>query len=146
MWNSEMRGNLFGLSLRHGKEHIIRAGMEGVIFSIYHVGQALERLAGEPQKILASGGFARSPLWLQILSDVFNREVFVPLSHQSSAWGAAWLALYSIGEVKDLETIKEHIPMQGHYLPNEENHQVYAEMFSLYKDLSETLNKHYFSN
>ena len=145
MWNSQMRGNLFGLSLRHGKEHIIRAGMEGVIFSVYHVGLALERLAGEPKKILASGGFARSPLWLQILSDVFNREVYVPLSHQSSAWGAAWLALYSIGEVKDLASIKEHIPMQGHYLPNKENHLIYSKMFPLYKELSETINKHYIS-
>lgn len=145
MWNSKMRGNLFGLSLRHKREHIIRAGMEGVIFSIYHVGLALERLAGKPEKILASGGFARSPLWIQMLSDVFNQEVYVPLSHQSSAWGAAWLALYSIGEVKDLESIKEHIPMQGHYLPNKENHLIYSNIFPLYKDLSETLNKYYSS-
>lgn len=144
MWNSKMRGTLFGLSLRHRKEHLIRAGMEGVIYSIYHVGQALARLAGEPKKILASGGFARSPLWLQILADMFNQEVQVPLSHQSSAWGAAWLALFSIGEVRTLESIKEHIPMQGQYLPNKENHETYMKAFALYKDLSQTMNKHYF--
>lgn len=143
LWNSDLRGNLFGLSIRHKKEHLVRAGMEGVVYSIYHVGQALERLAGKPEKILASGGFARSSLWLQILADVFNQQVYVPLSHQSSAWGAAWLALFSIGEVDSLEAIKEHIPMQGHYLPSEENHSTYMTMFSLYKDLSETLNKHY---
>ncbi|MFZ3591305.1 gluconokinase [Bacillus sp. DJP31] len=136
MWNSKVRGTLFGLSLRHGKDHIVRAGLEGVIFSIYHVGQALERLAGEPTKILASGGFARSPLWLQILSDVFNQEVHVPISHQSSAWGAAWMALYGIGEVRDLSSIKEHIPMNGSYSPNIENHKVYKEMFQMYKNLS----------
>ncbi|MCM3744049.1 gluconokinase [Sporosarcina luteola] len=143
IWNSNVRGNLFGLSLRHKKEHLVRAGMEGVVFSIFHVGQALERLAGKPEKILASGGFARSPLWLQILADVFNQPVYVPLSHQSSAWGAAWLALYSIGEVASLEAIKEHIPMQGHFIPNIENHHIYLKMFSQYKNLSETINKHY---
>ncbi|WP_174729144.1 gluconokinase [Mesobacillus harenae] len=143
MWNSQLRGNLFGLSLRHGKEHIVRAGLEGVIYSIFHVGQALERLAGEPTKILASGGFARSPLWLQILADVFNQEVQVPISYQSSAWGAAWVALYGIGEVKDLASIKEHIPMQGHYTPNADNHKIYKERFSVYKELSEVINKQY---
>jgi gluconokinase len=143
MWNSEVRGNLFGLSLRHGKEHMIRAGLEGVIYSIYHVGQALERLAGKPTKILASGGFARSPLWLQILADVFNQEVQVPLSHQSSAWGAAWVALNGIGEVRDLPSIKEHIPMLGTYTPNCDNHQVYKEAFKVYEELSLKTNEFY---
>ncbi|MBE4906882.1 gluconokinase [Bacillus luteolus] len=143
MWNSRVRGNLHGLSLRHGKEHIIRAGLEGVIYSVYHVGQALERLAGPPQKILASGGFARSSLWLQMLADVFNQEVEVPISHQSSAWGAAWLALKGIGEVSDLTSIKESIPMQGSFTPNADNHKVYAEMFAVYKELSDGLDEFY---
>jgi gluconokinase len=143
MWNSKVRGNLFGLSLRHKREHIIRAGLEGVIYSVYHVGQALERLAGKPTKLLASGGFARSPLWLQITADVFNQEVQVPVSHQSSAWGAAWVALNGIGEVKTLASIKEYIPMQGNYTPNSENHKVYKDMFNMYEELSKTTNEIY---
>jgi gluconokinase len=141
MWNSKMRGNLFGLTLRHSQEHIIRAGLEGVIFSVYHVGQALEKLAGPPTKLLASGGFARSPLWLQILADVFNQEVHVPKSHQSSAWGAAWIALYALGEVNSLEAIKEHIPMEGLYKPDPENHQIYMESFDHYKKLAEIIDQ-----
>lgn len=143
MWNAQMRGNLYGLSLRHRREHIIRAGMEGVIFSIYHVGQALERLAGQPNKILASGGFARSPLWVQMVADIFNQEVQVPVSHQSSAWGAAWLALYTIGMANDITDIKNFIPMQGQHTPNQQNHEIYMEMFSLFKQLSEAMNNHY---
>ena len=145
MWNANIRGNLLGLSVRHKQEHLIRAGLEGVIYSIFHVGEALERLAGQPKKILASGGFARSSLWLQILADVFNQEVEVPISHQSSAWGAAWMALLAIGEVNDLASIKEHIPMKGNYIPNNENHQIYQEKFMLYKELSILLNKHFLS-
>jgi gluconokinase len=143
MWNSKVRGNLFGLSLRHRKEHIIRAGLEGVIYSVYHVGQALERLAGKPTKLLASGGFARSSLWLQMTADVFNQEVHVPISHQSSAWGAAWIALYAIGDVNELSAIKHSIPMQEHYIPNHQNHLIYMEMFKMYKELSNTTNSFY---
>lgn len=143
MWNSNVRGNLFGLSLRHGKEHIVRAALEGVIYSIYHVGEALERLAGTPTKIYASGGFARSPLWLQILADVFNHEVQVPISHQSSSWGAAWFALLGVGEVNSLSEIKESIPMQGSYIPNQDHHLIYKEMFNQYKVISNQINQHY---
>lgn len=145
MWNSNMRGNLFGLTLRHSQDHIIRAGLEGVIFSIYHVGQALESLAGPPTKLLASGGFARSPLWLQILADVFNQEVHVPISHQSSAWGAAWMALFAIGEVHKLEAIKEHIPMQKFYTPNSDHHHIYMESFTRYKEIATIIHQLTFS-
>jgi gluconokinase len=143
IWNSKVRGNLVGLSLSHKKEHIIRAGLEGVIFSIYHVGQELEQLAGRSTKLLASGGFARSPLWLQILSDVFNQEVHVPLSHQSSAWGAAWVGLHAINEVQDLHAIKGSIPLLGTYSPNEENHKQYQELFAAYKHFSLNTNDFY---
>ncbi|WP_456276181.1 gluconokinase [Bacillus sp. AK128] len=143
MWNAKMRGNLFGLSIHHKKEHIIRAGLEGVIYSVYHVGKALERIAGKPTNLLASGGFARSPLWLQLTADVFNQEVQVPISHQSSAWGAAWMALYGIGEVDSLAEIKSFIPMQKHFTPNPHNHKIYKEMFNQYEELSKTINKFY---
>jgi gluconokinase len=143
IWNANVRASLFGLSLRHKKEHIIRAGLEGVIYSVYHVGQALERLAGKPIALLASGGFARSPLWLQITADVFNQEVQVPLSHQSSAWGAAWMALYAIGEVTELSAIKQAIPMQENYMPNPDHHKIYMDLFKLYKELSQTTHSIY---
>lgn len=143
IWNSNARGNLFGLTLRHQKEHMIRAGLEGVIYSIYHVGEALERLAGKSTTLYASGGFARSPLWLQIVADMFNQNVQVPQSHQSSAWGAAWMALYGVNEVSDLSKIKESIPMQVSYIPNLENHLIYKEMFQTYKKLSESLNPYF---
>ncbi|MBM7660099.1 gluconokinase [Bacillus mesophilus] len=143
IWNANVRASLFGLSLRHKKEHIVRAGLEGVIYSVFHVGQALERLAGKPTTLLASGGFGRSPLWLQITADVFNQEVQVPISHQSSAWGAAWMALFAIGEVTDLASIKQAIPMQENYMPNPDHHKIYMDLFKLYQELSHTTHSIY---
>jgi gluconokinase len=141
LWNAHARGTLHGLSIHHKKEHIIRAGLESVIFNLFQVGQALEAVSGPPSKILASGGFARSPLWIQILADVFNEEVDIPISHQSSAWGAAWVALHAIGEVKDLMSIKEHIPMQSQYKPNQANHEKYMETYTRFKKLSDVINE-----
>ncbi|MEB1806729.1 MAG: gluconokinase [Bacillaceae bacterium] len=142
-WDANARGSFIGLTLAHKKEHLIRAGMEGVIFSLLTVSEALERLAGPAKNIFASGGFARSPLWLQILADVFGHEVHVPKSHQSSAWGAAWMGLVGVGEEKYLTEIKEFIPMETCYLPSEENHKVYQTLNHTFKNLYISLQPHY---
>ncbi|WP_078428428.1 gluconokinase [Alkalihalobacterium alkalinitrilicum] len=142
-WNANARGSFIGLTLAHQKEHLIRAGMEGVIFSLLTVSEALERLAGPSKNILASGGFARSTLWLQILADIFGQEVQVPKSHQSSAWGAAWIGLVGIGEAKSLTEIKHYIPMEKSYIPNDSNHQVYQTLYPTFKNLYVSLQPHY---
>ncbi|MEQ6389027.1 gluconokinase [Bacillaceae bacterium S4-13-58] len=134
-WDAQAKGGFVGLTLSHKKEHLIRAGLEGVIYSLYHVGAALERLSDPPKKLLASGGFARSTLWLQILADIFGQTVEVPESHQSSAWGAAWLALYSLGETQSLDEIKNHIPMKLRMEPDEKRHNSYSELYNVYKSL-----------
>ncbi|WP_062349987.1 gluconokinase [Bacillus kwashiorkori] len=139
LWNSEVSGEFYGLSISHKREHLVRACLEGIIYNIYHIGLALEEMRGPARKIVASGGFAKSELWLQILADVFNKEVVVPISHQSSAWGAAWLALYSVGEVANLMDIKQHTPIKKVILPKMESHERYMEVFRAFKKLSERL-------
>ncbi|WP_332691683.1 gluconokinase [Halalkalibacter lacteus] len=142
-WDANARGSFIGLTLAHKKQHMIRAGLEGVIFSLYSIGETLERLAGLPATIFASGGFARSPLWLQILSDIFGQEVRVPASHQSSAWGAAWFGMYALGEVPSLSAIKESIPMNNTYIPNNTNHMNYQELYQTYRELYFALKPHF---
>lgn len=142
-WDANARGSLIGLTLSHKKEHIIRAGLEGVVYSLYSVGEALERLAGQPVNLFASGGFARSPLWLQMVADIFGHPVQVPESHQSSAWGAAWFALLAVGEAASLEGIKESIPMKQTYEPNGESHKVYKELYETYRELYMALKPHF---
>ncbi|MGI8316708.1 gluconokinase [Halobacillus mangrovi] len=142
-WNAEAKGSFIGLTPTHDKEHMTRAAMEGVIFSILHIGKALERLGNKHQKIYASGGFARSSVWVQMLADMFNTTIYLPKSHQSSAWGAAWLALYSLGEVEKLADIKSSIPMDKECKPNVDNHEKYQELFQVYEGLSATLQPHF---
>jgi gluconokinase len=138
-WDSSARGSYIGLTLTHQKKHLLRSGLEGVIFSLYDVGESLKRLAGEPTKLYASGGFARSSLWLQILANVFGKKVEVPKSHQSSAWGVAWMTLFALGEVDSLTSIKSHIPMQESYTSIEAHHQTYQELYDIYRTLYDSL-------
>lgn len=142
-WDADARGSYIGLTLTHQKPHMIRAGLEGVIYSLFSIGETLERLAGKPVNLFASGGFARSSLWLQILSDIFGHEIQVPISHQSSAWGAAWFGMYALNEVPSLAAIKDSIPMNQTYKPNSVNHNTYSELYKVYRELYSSLKPHF---
>ena len=46
LWNPDVRGSFFGLTMSHKKEHMIRAALEGVIYNLYTVFLALTRMHG----------------------------------------------------------------------------------------------------
>ncbi|MBM4764669.1 gluconokinase [Bacillus sp. B15-48] len=143
LWNQKAKGTFFGMTIGHQKEHFVRAVLEGISFNLYQINQALERLAGETEKIYVNGGLARSPLWLQMMADIFGKPIYVPESHHSAAWGAAWTALVAMGEVSSFEEIKKNIPMQGSVMPNEENHRLYQEVYEKYARLAKDLSVYY---
>ncbi len=143
LWNQHAKGNFFGLSVTHKRKHLVRAVLEGITFNLYHIGQALEKQAGRPEKIYVNGGLARSPLWIQMLSDVFGQEVYVSESHHSAAWGAAWTALVAIGKVESFEQIKDNIPIAQVVQPDQEKHEQYAEVFKKYQALLADIAKHF---
>lgn len=135
IWDGHAKASFIGLNAIHQNSDIIRAAMEGVIFNIFQIGQALFSLNNKNGNLYANGGFSKSALWVQILADIFGQQVKQPVSHQSSAWGAAWLALFGLGEVPSLGEIKDVIPMKETVEPNMENHQAYKELFAIYKDI-----------
>jgi gluconokinase len=143
IWNAQAKGNFYGVSITHKKEHFIRAVLEGITFNLYQIGKALERLAGESKKLYVNGGLARSPLWLQMMADIFEAEIYVSESHHSAAWGAAWTALVAVGEAESFEAIKENIPMGTAVVPNKENSQIYKALYEKYERLAQDISKYF---
>jgi gluconokinase len=135
-WDADMRGSFFGVHLQHRKEHFLRAILEGICFSLHSVTSVLEELAGSIHEVRASGGFVRSSLWLQILSDVLGKRVLVPQSPEASALGAAALALLSLGEISDLEEVKKWMCVLSELQPALSNHKVYQSLFAIYDRLA----------
>ncbi|WP_134702370.1 gluconokinase [Ammoniphilus sp. YIM 78166] len=139
IWNADARGCFFGMALHHQRGHFVRAAMEGVIYSVYSVGKALQDLSGDFRSVRASGGFVQSPLWCQILSDIFGAPVEIPESHQSSSWGAALLVLYALGEMDRLDAYKDQVPIRQTYLPNPLHHQQYQSLYEIYQEVYTSL-------
>ncbi|PLK46201.1 gluconokinase [Emticicia sp. TH156] len=96
VWNAEAKGVFFGLSITHKQAHLVRAVMEGLILNVYSIGKIL--MEQQPvNEIFASGGFAKSDFWLQLVADIFQKKVVVCETVEGSAWGAALLAMQALG-------------------------------------------------
>ncbi|CAM3287987.1 gluconokinase [Paenibacillus lupini] len=139
LWNQQARGNFYGMTIAHTKAHYVRAVLEGITFNLYQIGRALEQLAGPPKKMYVNGGLSRSPIWLQMMADIFEAEIYVSENHHSAAWGAAWTALVAIGEEQDFASIKQNIPMGEAVLPNHENIGMYKAVYKRYEKLANAI-------
>ncbi|WP_026463580.1 gluconokinase [Adhaeribacter aquaticus] len=131
IWDAQSRGLFFGLSITHTRAHMLRAVLEGIMFGMYQVAQALEETTGPIDVIFANGGFARSEFWVQLLADVFNKRVVLSETIESGAWGAALLTLQVAGiqpEILVDSSAKE-------YYPSPENHASYKQNFAIFEKL-----------
>lgn len=132
----DARGCIFGLSLASSKSDIVRSIMEGVAFSLRDVLELIARSGISPKQIRISGGGASSPLWRQILADVFNVEVDTrDYSEDASAIGAGIVAGIAIGFWTTIEAALAKIKHKTADRPIKKNAALYANKFKLYKSL-----------
>lgn len=132
IWDQQATGHFSGITISHKQEHFIRAVLEGITFNLYRIERALSKAAGEPNRIYVNGGLARSSFWLQMLADIFGKEVYVANTHHSSAWGAAWIALVATGLANTFEQIKENTQIGNPILPNKQINESYQQIYKNY--------------
>lgn len=110
VFDDSARGAFVGLTLRHGRAHLVRAVMEGVAYQIrwaYEYGLAY---GVEPGSIRAVGGGGMGNAWLGIIADTLGRPIAVLDAPQdAAALGAAAVAFVGFGAWPSLETIEDHV-------------------------------------
>jgi gluconokinase len=143
IWDANARGSFFGLSLNHSKAHLVRAVLEGIVFNLSLVLQALEDFTGKAERIQATGGFARSQLWRQMMADVFEQEVSVPEQYESSCLGAAVLGLYAFKEISSLNIVSEMIGETYRHQPIAANVATYKKILPIYTRLLQSFQGEY---
>ena len=138
-WKADARGIMYGLSYSHGRKHMLRASMEGIMFRLYAVYEVISRLNNSATCIIANGGYTKSDIWLQMQVDIFNKEIAVSRVTEASALGAAYLAMYALGEVKDIKKVLPGMHTEKVMLPSEENHLIYKKAYELSNQIYESI-------
>jgi xylulokinase len=89
-------GVLFGLDKRtFNAGHFARAIMEGTILNLGYGFSRMRSLGLKPAEIRATGGGAKSRLWLQIVADVFKTPVVTLAEQEAAAFGAALQSIWA---------------------------------------------------
>ena len=139
-WNADARGVFFGLGLQHGRAHLTRAVLEGILFAVYSIHTALYELAGSPAaEARATGGFTRSPMVQQMMADIFGYDLLVPEMAETSSFGAVLLAMYALGVVSDLAESRRMVQITARRRPDPQLNRRYQQLFKLCENLYDHL-------
>lgn len=143
IWDGNARASFFGLTRQHSRAHMVRAALEGIVYNLYTVELALKEATGEPTEIRAAGGFARSPLWRQMLADIFEEPVTIPEAFESGCLGAMVIAQISLGLADDLSVVNKFIGKKNTYQPDPKTFENYREIMPIYIRLGRKLQSEY---
>lgn len=91
------KGGWIGLTVRHGRQHLIRSVLEGAAYAMRDSLELIREMGTTLSEIRLSGGGARNPLWRQIQADVYGQGVCTINAHEGPAFGVALLALVGTG-------------------------------------------------
>lgn len=138
LWDPALRGVVFGLTSRHGRAHLLRALMEGVALQLATVVQALEAVGRAPTALRGTGGFTASSCWRQIVADVLDRDLEVPLGAEGSSVGAALLALHALGEA-DAFALARGVEIDSTARPDPTASATYRRLLPLYLSVRDHL-------
>jgi xylulokinase len=145
MGSTRSRGIIFGLTLAHRREHLIRALMEGITFSLYRTVEIIKELGVEPTAFRLVGGGAASPVWRQIKANIYGKPTQVLNLYHGGMLGAAILAMAGITGKKDIPDIIDRIVyVKETCNPCEKIHDTYAKLYEIYKKIHDT-NQQFFN-
>ena len=88
--------------------HFARAAMEGVTLGMAYGLRRMESLGLKPSEIRLTGGGSQSPVWRQILADVFGYPLVTMESAEGAALGAAIQALQAAMPGSSLDALAAH--------------------------------------
>ena len=135
------RGVFFGLSARHSKNHLMRAVMEGVGYSLKDCMEIIQGMDIPVSEVRASGGGGKSDVWRQIQADMFKMEVVTINSDEGGALGVAILAGVGAGLFSSVQDGCEKLikikltkqPIKANEAYYEVHHQLYRRIYNSLK-------------
>ena len=140
----DARGVFFGLSAIHQRKDLLRAVMEGVSYSLRDCLEVFGEMGIAPESMLACGGGGKSPLWRQMLADLYHCPVAVAQSQEGPALGAAILAMVGAGEYASVPQACDAVIRIGDPQPPIPEHSAaYAPYYQLYRALYPALKAQY---
>ena len=138
-WQGVPRGAYVGLQRGHRRGHLVRAAIEGVCLQLALVLRSVRSAGYEVRELRATGGFARSAFWRQLLADVLGIPVGFPRGHEGSAFGAALLGMQALGLVDSVDVAADLVRIDEVVEPDPRAAAVYERLLPAFAGLHDAL-------
>ena len=138
-WDPNLRASFTGVSISTTRGDFARALMEGVAYSLRDCYGTLEEMRLPVRRIFLIGGGARSRLWSEIVCNVFNRPVAVPVPGDAS-FGACLLAGTGVGVFRDVkEAVAKCLHVDRTVEPDHGSAREYDRLYRCYRKIHDAL-------
>ena len=118
-FDSQANGVFWGLRQEHDAIDMAGAVMEGVSFVLRKNCDHIAAKGVNLERIIATGGGAKSAIWCQMQADITGLPVCIPAEKESACLGAAMIAAVSDGRFADFEAAVAYcVGMNAQYEPH----------------------------
>jgi xylulokinase len=136
IWDPSATGAFVGLTLAHGRGHLVRSILEASALAIRHVAEPMLAAGVRVTAMRACGGPARSETWNQIKADVTGFPVLVPAVLETAVLGSAMLGAVAIGACPDVgSAVRSMTRVERRLEPAPERRATYDRAYAIYKGL-----------
>lgn len=130
------KGVIVGMTTATTPADIYRACMEGVCYEMYLNYSHIIGAGAKPQKLHATGGGAKSAVWMQMKADVLGIPIVALKTVDAGTVGSAMLTGIALGVFKDLKDAADHMVEETiTYVPRQEYHEKYMEVYEKFEKL-----------
>ena len=109
-WNSDVRGQISGITRDTNKADIALAALKSICFQTRDLFECFKTDTGRPIasfEVRVDGGMSKNNLMMQFLADILGTKVERPVNQESTASGAAYLAGMYSGLYKGIADLEE---------------------------------------
>jgi glycerol kinase len=96
-WDADVRGSILGLTAASRSAQIVRAALDAMVYQAQDVLGAMAESGVQIQELRVDGGAAANDRLMQLQSDVSGVHISRPVSIETTALGAAFLAGLAVG-------------------------------------------------
>lgn len=117
-WDQYARGMMIGITGGTTRAHIVRATLEAIAFQVAENLEIMRKDSGMSIDLMrADGGAVVNQFLMQFQADILGIPVDVPVVHETTALGVAYLAALGLGDFDNPDAISSKWKLSKRYEP-----------------------------
>jgi xylulokinase len=132
-WNPRARGAFIGLTVRHSRNDMIRAVLEGVTFNLRVILDAFRAQGAHMDAIRVIGGGASGRFWNQIMANIYGIPVQrLAILEEATSMGAALIGGIGVGLYPDFSMAEHMNAVAQTFTPDPPAMAVYEHIYPIF--------------